>query len=48
MSMVGVDCGPVRPPLRNLAADQLNGLYDKLSPLDVFARPIKRPETRHA
>jgi N-acetylneuraminate lyase len=44
MSFVGVDCGPVRPPLHNLSAEQIKALYDKLAPLDVFARPIKRPE----
>jgi len=44
MNYVGVDCGPVRPPLRNLSRDQLSGLHDKLAPLDVFARPLQRSE----
>ena len=30
MSLIGVDCGPVRPPLRNLTAEQLAALADKL------------------
>ena len=41
MSMVGVDCGPVRPPLHNLSPQQLESLYDRLAPLDVFVRPLK-------
>jgi N-acetylneuraminate lyase len=42
MPFVGVDCGPVRPPLHNLSPEQLNHLYETLAPLDVFARPLKR------
>ena len=42
MSFLGVDCGPVRRPLRNLSPEQLGGLFDKLTPLDVFARPLER------
>jgi N-acetylneuraminate lyase len=44
MAMLGVDCGPVRPPLRNLSATQLAALARKLASFDVFARPLKRPE----
>ncbi len=42
MAFVGVDCGPVRPPLHNLSPEQLRSLYDKLAPLEAFARPLKR------
>ena len=42
MAMVGVDCGPVRSPLRNLSAEQLTALYDKLAPLEICTRPLKR------
>jgi N-acetylneuraminate lyase len=41
MAFVGVDCGPVRPPLRSLSQQQLSLLYEQLAPLDVFARPLK-------
>jgi N-acetylneuraminate lyase len=41
MAMVGVDCGPVRPPLRNLTPPQLEALAEKLARLDVV--PLRRP-----
>lgn len=41
MSLIGVDCGPVRPPIKNLAPAQLDALVRKLAELDVFARPLK-------
>jgi N-acetylneuraminate lyase len=41
MSLTGVDCGPVRPPIRNLTPPQIDALVDKLAALDVFARPLK-------
>jgi hypothetical protein len=44
MPFVGVDCGPVRPPPHIRSAEQLSALYDKLAPLDVFTRQIKRSE----
>ena len=43
MSLLGVDCGPVRSPLRTLTAGELISLYGALQPLDVFARPLHRP-----
>jgi N-acetylneuraminate lyase len=43
MAMLGVDCGPVRPPLRSLTLDQRLALWDRLSALDVFPRPLLRP-----
>jgi N-acetylneuraminate lyase len=41
MALVGVDCGPVRPPLRNLTPAQIDALVVKLEARDVFARPLK-------
>jgi N-acetylneuraminate lyase len=43
MAMVGVDCGPVRPPVRSLTIDQRVVLWERLSALDVFPRPLRRP-----
>ena len=44
MAMLGVDCGPVRPPLRNLTIGQRLDLWERLSALDVFPRILSRPE----
>lgn len=44
MTMLGVDCGPARSPLRNLSAAQRLELWETLKPLDVFPRPLRRPE----
>jgi N-acetylneuraminate lyase len=44
MAMLGVDCGPVRPPVRNLTIDQNLALWERLSAMDVFPRPLKRPD----
>jgi len=44
MALIGVDCGPVRPPLRNLSAAQLAALADKLASFDILARPLKLAE----
>jgi N-acetylneuraminate lyase len=41
MSLMGIDCGPVRPPIRNLAPAQLDALVGKLSDMNIFARPLK-------
>jgi N-acetylneuraminate lyase len=43
MAMLGVDCGPVRAPVRNLTADQRVALWDQLSALDIFPRTLERP-----
>jgi N-acetylneuraminate lyase len=40
MSLLGVDCGPVRSPIRNLTTAELDALVIKLGALDVFARPL--------
>ena len=41
MSLIGVDCGPVRAPLRNLTPAQLDELVGELAAFDVFERPLK-------
>jgi N-acetylneuraminate lyase len=43
MAMLGVDCGPVRPPVRNLNFDERLALWERLSRLDIFSRPLQRP-----
>jgi N-acetylneuraminate lyase len=42
MGLVGVDCGPVRPPLRPVGPDERRALFDRLTAEvpDVFARPL--------
>jgi N-acetylneuraminate lyase len=42
MGLIGVDCGPVRPPLRNLSADQMTALAEKLASLEILARAIEQ------
>lgn len=44
MGMIGVDCGPVRPPLRNLTRDERAGLAAELNRLDLFDRPLRVAE----
>lgn len=44
MGLIGVDCGPVRPPLRNLGAEELARLADELTRLEVLDRSPRRPE----
>jgi N-acetylneuraminate lyase len=41
MSLIGVDCGPVRPPLRNLSQEDVSTLARRLEESDAFARPIR-------
>ena len=40
MGMLGVDCGPVRSPLRPLAEDQLHHLLESVQPFDCFPRSL--------
>ena len=37
MQTVGLDCGPVRPPLRNLSKEQVDSLLDKVRSLNLFS-----------
>ena len=43
MGMIGVDCGPVRSPLRELSREERLALWERLSPLDAFPRPLRKP-----
>ena len=38
MALVGVDCGPVRPPLRNLVGEKLDAVKAELHSLDFFSK----------
>jgi N-acetylneuraminate lyase len=40
MGWLGVDCGPVRPPLRNLTSDELTSLARDIRGCDLFDRPL--------
>ncbi len=40
MGLIGVDCGPVRPPMRNLSTAELSALAERLGSFDLFARPL--------
>jgi N-acetylneuraminate lyase len=42
MAMLGVDCGPVRLPLRPLSPGETQELYERLRPLDIFTRPLRK------
>ena len=42
MGLIGVDCGPVRPPLRNLTREELAALAARAgTAFEVFDRPIR-------
>ncbi|WP_165219320.1 dihydrodipicolinate synthase family protein [Aquisphaera insulae] len=43
MEMLGVDCGPVRAPLRGLSLDERISLWEEIAPLDAYPRPLRRP-----
>jgi N-acetylneuraminate lyase len=43
MGMVGVDCGPVRPPLSPMSAAEVVQLYESLRHLEIFSRPLIAP-----
>jgi N-acetylneuraminate lyase len=40
MSLLGADCGPVRPPVRNLTPDQLERLFTQVKALGVLSAPM--------
>jgi N-acetylneuraminate lyase len=42
MQLVGIDCGPARPPLRTLSGAEIDRLFEALQPFDIFARPLRR------
>jgi N-acetylneuraminate lyase len=43
MSLIGIDCGPPRPPLERLAGSKLAGLKAELDALDFFAEANNPP-----
>jgi N-acetylneuraminate lyase len=43
MAMLGVDCGPVRLPLRPMSARETAELYERLRAVDGFPRTLRRP-----
>jgi N-acetylneuraminate lyase len=43
MKMIGVDCGPVRTPLRPMKLDEELAFYERLKDLNIFARPLRKP-----
>jgi len=45
MSMQGVDCGPVRLPLRPMTDLEIRALYEMIKHLDVFPRPLQLPKS---
>lgn len=40
MSLIGHDCGPIRPPFAPVGAEELTEIRRKLAALDVFVKPI--------
>ena len=40
MSLIGHDCGPIRPPFAPVGADELAEIRRKLLPLDIFVSPL--------
>lgn len=42
MKMIGLDCGPVRSPLRDLTPEQYEDVYGRLADLGLFARCASR------
>ncbi len=43
MTLLGIDCGPVRPPVQTVDAEELTEIYRAVSHLDVFPRPLRLP-----
>jgi N-acetylneuraminate lyase len=43
MSLLGINCGPVRPPFQPVDAKELARIYQAISHLDVFPRPLQLP-----
>lgn len=40
MSLVGAECGPVRPPVRNLTAEQRTRLFQQVQALGILPEPL--------
>jgi N-acetylneuraminate lyase len=43
MQLLGVDCGPVRSPLRPMTGPEVRELYRRLRDFDGLARPLREP-----
>jgi len=43
MRFMGVDCGPCRSPISPMGAEESATFFDRLKPMDVFARPLSKP-----
>lgn len=43
MTMVGVDCGDVRIPLRAVESREFRELFDRVRAMELFARPLGTP-----
>ncbi|MBX2818346.1 MAG: dihydrodipicolinate synthase family protein [Rhodothermaceae bacterium] len=43
MKMLGVSCGPPRPPLPTLSLAERNSVYEKIAPLEIFPAPLQPP-----
>ena len=43
MRLLGVDCGPVRPPLRAMTEPEVRALYERLQGFDGLSRALQAP-----
>lgn len=41
LKMLGVDCGPVRPPIGPMTAEDEAALYERVKGLEIFTRPLR-------
>jgi N-acetylneuraminate lyase len=41
MSLLGIECGPMRPPMKSVEKDELRVIYEKVRELDVFSAPLR-------
>lgn len=46
MSLMGLSCGTVRYPNKPVGLDELKEIHRKLSPMDIFARPLTLPRSK--
>lgn len=43
MGLLGIDCGPVKPPLAPMTPAEVVQLYESVRHLDIFSRPLQSP-----
>lgn len=43
MGLLGIDCGPVRSPMRPMTSEETRELYDRIRDYDIFSRPLRLP-----